>query len=248
MTSFARRTRQTVRKCSHCRSTNHTVNCCDDVSLTAFDTRLLNKRDELREIGVSRENSLFYYKTWLLSIEPGLLKAYAIRYCGANSRIDTVSCVNKITEIIFHSLEDAEEEFIPFLEENENENYDDSFQLITDEEMQFIDADVVERYHIMRGYVREPRTSENRKYALQTSISKAESKENCLICYNDDENNSSMVKLNCGHEFCSSCVQKVLKLCCPTKQPRCALCRMNMTSFEFRDQEAFDKIKSNLVV
>ena len=250
--SFASRTRQALRKCSHCRSTNHTVNSCDDISLSRFDTRLNNKRDELREIGINSDNSLFYFKTWLLSIEPALLKAYGMRYCGANSRISTVDCVHKITEKIFQQEET--QEFIPFVEETE-----ESFQLITDEEMQFIDPDIVERYHMMRGFRREPRTSENRKYKIETSIERdkenekeekekenEKDKENCLICY-DEDNKVSMVKLNCGHEFCGTCVQEILKKCCPTKQPRCAMCRVNMSSFVFKDKKAFEKMKSNLV-
>ncbi len=265
--SFASRTRQGLRKCSHCRSTNHTVNSCDDVSLSRFDTRLRNKRDELREIGIDNENSLFYFETWLLSIEPGLLKSYAMRHCGANSRISTVHCVHKITQKIFQHVEEedeAQEEFIPFVEE--------PFQLITDEEMQFIDPDIVERYHMMRGSRREPRTSENRKYNIETLLKEkekekeketetatvtataeekeeketatAEEKEACPICYEDE----SMVKLNCGHEFCGTCVQSILKKCCPSKQPRCAMCRVNMSSFEFEDLKAFEKMKSNLVL
>ena len=109
MTSFASRTRQALRKCSHCRSTNHTVNSCDDISLSRFDTRLHSKKDELGEIGINRENSLFYFETWLLSLEPGLLKAYAIRYCGANSRISTLHCVHKITQKIFQYADEEEE-------------------------------------------------------------------------------------------------------------------------------------------
>jgi hypothetical protein len=247
-TSFASRAKQAIRKCSHCRSTSHTVNLCDDTSLKIFDTRLISKKEELREIGVDSENSLFYYKTWMLSIEPGLLKAYAMRYCGANSRISTVDCVHRITEKIFCVQQVAEvaevEEFIPFIVD------DTSYQLITDEEMEYIDADIVERYHAMRGYRREPRTSENRKYNnIATNVNdekKGEIEETtCLICY-DDVSSMSFVKLNCGHDFCGTCIQKLLKKCCPTKLPRCALCRVNMSSFEFGDQKTLDKMKSNL--
>jgi hypothetical protein len=138
--------------------------------------------------------------------------------------------------------DETQEEFIPFAEA------DDSFQLITDEEMQFIDPDIVERYHMMRGSRREPRTSENRKYNIETLLKEKEKetaeKEACPICYEDE----SKVKLNCGHEFCGTCVQSILKKCCPSKQPRCAMCRVNMSSFEFEDLKAFEKMKSNLVL
>lgn len=59
----------------------------------------------------------------------------------------------------------------------------------------------------------------------------------CNICYEEHEKRC-FVKLNCGHEFCGKCINITLENTCPPKKPRCAYCRVDMTTIEFSSQEA----------
>lgn len=59
----------------------------------------------------------------------------------------------------------------------------------------------------------------------------------CNICYEEHEKRH-FVKLNCGHEFCGKCINITLENTCPPKKPRCAYCRVEMTTIEFSSEEA----------
>jgi len=59
----------------------------------------------------------------------------------------------------------------------------------------------------------------------------------CNICYEEHEKRR-FVKLNCGHEFCGKCINITLENTSPDKKPRCAYCRMNITTIEFSSEEA----------
>ncbi len=59
----------------------------------------------------------------------------------------------------------------------------------------------------------------------------------CNICYEEHEKRN-FVKLNCGHEFCGKCINISLENTCPPKKPRCAYCRVDMTTIEFSSEEA----------
>lgn len=68
----------------------------------------------------------------------------------------------------------------------------------------------------------------------------------CNICYEEHEKHN-FVKLNCGHEFCGKCINISLENTCPPKKPRCAYCRVDMTTIEFSSEEAKSEFRDILM-
>ena len=72
---------------------------------------------------------------------------------------------------------------------------------------------------------------------------KIKNNEECSICY-ENKNDNKMVKLNCNHKFCSSCIIKTLETNLKLKNSicKCALCRSEITSFETSKITIYDKL------
>lgn len=87
-----------------------------------------------------------------------------------------------------------------------------------------------------------------KKYNISPLLVQQQEKEGveeCAICY---ENISSidLVKLNCSHIFCGSCIKGTLKahnnIYCG---PACALCRAPMTSFSVKNPEIYNLVSEH---
>jgi len=61
----------------------------------------------------------------------------------------------------------------------------------------------------------------------------------CAICY-ECYSEEKCVSLNCSHEFCSTCIQSVLKL---SPEPSCALCRNLITEMSVKSEEIYKNLK-----
>ena len=64
----------------------------------------------------------------------------------------------------------------------------------------------------------------------------------CGICLTDDIKICRMTKLNCGHEFCDKCTDKLIT----TQKSCCALCRREITSVEVNSGESYGVLKDNV--
>jgi hypothetical protein len=60
----------------------------------------------------------------------------------------------------------------------------------------------------------------------------------CAICY-ESYSEEKCVSLNCSHEFCSTCIQSVLKL---SPEPSCALCRNLITKMSVKSEEIYKNL------
>jgi hypothetical protein len=68
-----------------------------------------------------------------------------------------------------------------------------------------------------------------------------EAVKECGICLADDIKKYRMAKLNCGHEFCDKCTDKLI-----TKEKSCcALCRAEITNVEVMCGESYGVLKDN---
>jgi hypothetical protein len=112
---------------------------------------------------------------------------------------------------------------------NENFNYNDNL------------------FDIARNLLDDFDNVQDNKINIKSIIT--EEKENeeynieCAICY-ESISSQNLVKLNCNHEFCGTCINSSLTThnniyCGPT----CALCRTPMESFIIKNQETFDLLK-----
>lgn len=62
----------------------------------------------------------------------------------------------------------------------------------------------------------------------------------CAICYESYDEEKG-ISLNCSHEFCSTCIQSILKL---SPEPSCALCRNSITEMSVKSEETYNKLKN----
>lgn len=269
--SFATRVKRAMRKCSFCCSTQHKVDMCNDNRLVEFHEKLRTRRESLR--GLNRIDTMQYYKIWIRQFSRDLIKTYALRYCQVAARTNLDECIDFITQKMFSREFDTEEQYelelalererileqpeyiaFPVAEPSQIPRH----FILTDDEISSMDPYTLSQYFLATGYTRaDIRTSENRKYDIQIKMKKGsrsrketvnytdKDKDDCPICY-DALFPNEFIKLNCSHEFCGVCLKNVLKTCSPNKEPKCAICRAHIWSFEFEDRKAFEKVEDNL--
>lgn len=63
----------------------------------------------------------------------------------------------------------------------------------------------------------------------QQQASEAQQQQPCPICYEDDQN---LIKTNCGHSFCQSCVTQTIAILPNNKPLCCAMCRSKVTHLD----------------
>jgi hypothetical protein len=67
----------------------------------------------------------------------------------------------------------------------------------------------------------------------------------CAICLNNEIKNPNIVTLNCEHQFCGDCIIGTLKNHKKSSElePRCALCRANVSAIKTNNAEILAKIQ-----
>jgi hypothetical protein len=177
-----------------------------------------------------------------------------MRFCGAYSRNSLHLCVTKIINLLWNVEQDMwgnqqqTHDYVPLPSVS-----------ISQDSLDLLDFRLVEFLTELRG-IREE-TSENRKYNItgllcmeieseerttQQILGELETIENCNICY-EDKQNRHMVSLNCNHNFCGTCVSKILKKCNPLNLPNCAMCRTKIGFLIVKDEEILNTLKENLI-
>ena len=244
--NFISRTRQLIRRCSFCRSDTHNVSNCNDDRLVNFNQTLQDKRDELQYI----QDAVDYFKIWLFSLDPELIKAYAVRYCHVNTRTPHENCVIKIIQHIWLAEINVNipnqisiNDYIPFIQET-----------IRDYNIDYLDLRLSAVLNAIESL--EEEASENKKHKIEVTLCVEIETENthskdveqptdCSICYNEIKK-FDMVTLNCNHSFCVTCVKKTLTTCKTDKTPCCALCRGEISKFNIKNPEVLNNLKENL--
>jgi hypothetical protein len=69
-----------------------------------------------------------------------------------------------------------------------------------------------------------------------------ESKIECAICY-ENTKILNTVTLNCGHQFCGTCIMNTCKTQPAHNPPSCALCRTTMNTFVVKDEAEFEMVE-----
>ena len=257
------------RSCSFCRTAGHNILTCNNNALNNFKAICVNHITNLNNINyieISFRNFLLtealYYSY--------LVKAFAIRYCGATTRNNINICIEKIIDyfkpviqyrknllILINSQNVSNEEMLeesqslPTLP-SEEENASNSEVSLEPESNTF---DILENINNnapitwslvfieMILSIHESRLL-NRKFNIKTNYCEnndLSKKYECGICYDEYENKNN-IKLNCGHEFCKDCIKKTLQ---NEKKlnPCCAFCRTEITNLNIYEESVKDEFK-----
>lgn len=245
--NFLTRTRQLIRRCSYCRSTDHIITTCNDQTLLNFQTILINRRDELREIhSIDINNKITYFEMWLYSQDNNLIKSFAMRFCGAYSRNNLQLCIQKIISLIW----DAEVNMLDSL--NPIQNFIPlppiSIMDISQYPLDYVDLRLSEMLEDLRNNPEE--INENRKFKINAILcldaEELHVEEDCNICFEKTQFRN-MVTLNCNHKFCGICVSQTFKKCNQFKLPNCAMCRAQIDWLLVNDNKILNTLKENIV-
>jgi hypothetical protein len=148
-----------------------------------------------------------------------MVKAYAVRKCGAVMRDNVFTCIEKITAYIFNL--------------NDESNY-----LINDPNFQSNNFyTMINSARLLLDLTSEqPSYPHSTKFKIESVLDLTDDNEGeiscdteCDICYESKIKNE-FVKLNCSHSFCGECIETTLKTCTINTGPRCALCRESIKS------------------
>lgn len=245
--SFINRTRQLTRKCEFCECNGHNISECNDERLTGLNQTLSAKKSELDNVTTDITRKREYLKSWVdYNFDSSLIKAYAIKFCGASQRSTNNQYINKIIKSIWTTNEDTdiEEEFI------ELPPPEQPFQIFNEPELTgVLDIQMVMFLSSLRNNPEQ--TSEKRKYNITATTNTheqllLENEAECCICYEETIKNKNMVTLNCGHEFCNVCVRQILEKCNVQKKPGCAVCRREIRNLTMNDVTSYDSLKDKL--
>ena len=78
-----------------------------------------------------------------------------------------------------------------------------------------------------------------------TAVIPAKKVEECGICFESVKHNTFVV-LNCGHEFCETCIKGTLDNIPNRASPSCAFCRREMTTFTANSTRTFNNMQKLL--
>lgn len=255
--NFLTRTRQLTRNCSYCKNSGHNVTHCNDPTLLNFQTILINRRDNLREVhSIDINNKILYFQTWLYGQSLHLIKSYAMRFCGAYSRNNLQVCVSKIISLIWNVQPDIWSNILPmnnYIPLPSVNTMDIPLQSVSimdipDDSFNYLDLRLVELFADLRNNLEV--SNENSKFEINivlcVELTENEIKKECNICY-EEKLIRDMVTLNCNHKFCGVCISQTLKKCCKFKLPNCAMCRTKIDCILVNNNEIMNTLKENIV-
>lgn len=224
------------RRCSFCRNAGHNISSCNDSRLLDFQNLCLTI-------------PIVHFREWLEAYStqhPIIVKAYASRYCGCNTRY-LHTCIDNIVIRIGQIHEELRRSSQPIQpQERFNDELDRNlYQTLSLLATLYNNVPVNETLitTIIDEYLRR---YNNRRFNIKTKVVKCSSDNECEcgICY-DNKKIHNFIKLNCGHEFCKDCTKQLMKNC-RTENPRCAFCRCEITNIELSSQEILNELKDVL--
>lgn len=228
-----------TRHCSCCGSQNHNIKLCNDQTLINFEENLFNKKSMLLEIvSIQLNDKISYFKIWVKKQSTKLIKNYALRFCGANSKNNLQTCIELVINYIWDISNNSAV--------NEINSDDNSF---IQNSYSYLELDLSDFLARLRNEYKQ--MNENRKFEItilnnKTKI-KDDLKEECNICY-ETIKQKDMIKLNCDHQFCKNCIKQTLKKCSPNTLPCCAMCRSKIICITINDNNIINDLKDNLII
>lgn len=253
-----------ARCCSFCRRAGHNITTCDSEPIHIFRRNLLDliqsTSQDPRQLGLFRDyllNEALY--------APNVVRAFAIRYCGSNTRSNMDRCIELIIEYFMSQNQNVEtnnqnileapaaeeaqpqQEPQPGVEPGHHSRRGRRFGFSEPGLDYFINGSTrndpesilyaMMFIEIMRN-INQESISFNTKFHIKTKISEKQYDlhEKCECSICYDEHEKQQfIKLDCGHEFCKNCIKQYLQNE-RRKSPCCAFCRADINNFEIRQE------------
>jgi hypothetical protein len=221
--------RRTARKCSFCSGVGHNITQCNDGRFMVFELICIQQKQLVQNLSTNVVSIIplqeFISRLILYSIgnTSRMVKAYAVRKCGATTRDNVFTCIEKIATYIFNLTEESN-----YLVNDENFQTPNIYNMINGMMLLELSTTLIQS---MIG-----------KFKIESVLDLTDDTEGehicdsveCDICYESKMSNE-FVKLNCSHSFCGKCIETTLKTCTDKTGPRCALCREQIKSIVSKD-------------
>jgi hypothetical protein len=246
-----------TRCCSFCRRAGHNITRCDSQPIRMFERetlnfiQLLNLRSELRVQDISNTENLRRYLLGEALNDSALVRAFAIRLCGASTRSNLDTCIELTIEYFMPRIQYGEtnnqniQENQPAARPNSRRGRRFGFSELSVPYYEMGERTTIETESILYAMMfiemirlinTSSETEIDRKFCIKTKISEnqddLEEKCECNICY-DMHEKQKFIKLDCGHEFCKDCIKQSLQN--ETREtPCCAFCRADIKFLELR--------------
>jgi hypothetical protein len=249
---------QVLRCCSFCRQRGHNIITCSSNRLYELNYLLITNY-----ILINSEED---FKRWLANYSlPNMfiIKAFAIRFCGASTRTNIVDCIERIVERVRNITATQLSESEPSESINSQRVELQQLNEVTTNEVllarlltSMVNNNIFRTntndLSSVRTFIELIRLINNeyhrgRKFKIETNIIKCDKIENCEcnICYETKDKND-FVTLNCKHEFCKDCIKQSLQNV-RTNAPQCAFCRTEIKNIELSSQEIRDEFNELLL-
>jgi hypothetical protein len=244
--------------CSFCRQPGHNLTTCNSNRLREFEVICANQ--------VLQTDTQNDFKNWLIEnyiSEQLLIKTFAIKKFRVTTRESIDSCMDMISQYIFMTYKNNNENIE--IIENEN-NFANDLMIFIQELSNVREAEIQESrtisenqqvramenilmremfIAIMTGVVNRTIIDEYKKLRIISTFNNNENVDicqlcECSICY-DEKELQNFVKLGCNHEFCKDCVINTIKTNNSTNLC-CAFCRTEIKSIESRTNEVKNEI------
>jgi len=228
-----------IRRCSCCGSQTHNIKLCNDQTLINFEENLFNKKSMLLEIvSIQLNDKISYFTIWVKKQSTKLIKNYALRFCGANSKNNLQTCIELVINYIWDISNSEETNLI----EDDNSFIQNSYN--------YLELDLSDFLARLRNEYKQ--MNESRKFDItilnnKTKLNDDDLSEECNICYEQNKK-IDMIKLNCYHQFCKNCIKQTLKKCSPNCAPSCAMCRSKIICMTVNDNNIINDLKDNLII
>lgn len=240
----------TSRRCSFCRRPGHTIVSCNSEAIVMIENEVLHFIESLTQEQV--QERIVSFRNYLVNkalSSPNIVKAFAIRRCGANTISNIVDCIELIIQHFMPQIQNIEINNQNIEEEPGREEREIIFERYTENDV-FRIIDLIRTIYEPTPF--NTNNTINKKIYIKTIISKKQNdlheKCECNICYNENEK-TNFIKLNCGHEFCKDCIKKTLQND-RRKTPCCAFCRTDITNFEIKHESIkneFDELITSVL-
>jgi hypothetical protein len=244
--------------CSFCRQPGHNLTTCNSNRLREFEAICASQ--------VLQTNTQDDLKNWLCQnymSDHLLIKAFAIKKFRVTTRTSIDNCIDLITQYIFATYKNNNENIEIIEHENQFENdlmtFIEELSTIREEEIQENRRiSEIQQFRVMENMlmremfiammsrlVNRTLIDENNKFQIVSTVNNNENEDisqlcECNICY-DEKELKNYVKLGCKHEFCKDCVINTMKTSNNNKLC-CAFCRTEVSKIESRTKQVKNEI------
>jgi hypothetical protein len=234
-------------RCSFCHLEGHNITRCNNGRILRFEREIINY---IQIILIPRQDpgNMANFRQHICDLAqemPELIRAFAIRKCGANTRNNIRDYIESIIQYFTPIIRRCEEEEFQRTETHFEVPEFRYFPPATHTLSNFGNYLYTTMFIQMIDMInRDSGVKSASKFHIQTTISNViDSVSNCEcnICYEEYEK-KNFIKLNCGHEFCKDCIKQSLQ---NEKRPMpcCAFCREVIKNLELSSKSIEEEFR-----